>query len=244
MYSAAGLQLKNLDAAGLRAAFHMLAEHFPERIATVWMLDVSCVIESGCAWPCSLVIGTAICPQQSASRPARRTLHLLHACCCQPRCAPSVCLCVQAPAIFGGLWKVVSPFIDRWGHASMLCSATACLRSGRPLPPRNMPRTALATAALHCTAARRILRTLAEQGAALSRKKALVALWCSNTRKKIRFVSGRAGQEALLEVRWRASSACCTAVASQQPQVPCCTRAVQLLPAQLNNRLQRAGLPR
>ncbi|PRW60436.1 random slug 5-like isoform A [Chlorella sorokiniana] len=77
IFDLAGLQVKNLDATGLRAAFHMLAEHFPERIATVWMLD--------------------------------------------------------APAIFGGLWKVVSPFID------------------------------------------------------------------SNTRKKIRFVSGRAGQEALLE---------------------------------------------
>lgn len=45
----------------------MLAEHFPERIATVWMLDVSLLIEGGCARLCPLVTGMAVCPLHSSS---------------------------------------------------------------------------------------------------------------------------------------------------------------------------------
>ncbi len=37
--TAAGLQIKNLDASALRASFAMLDQHFPERILDIWMLE-------------------------------------------------------------------------------------------------------------------------------------------------------------------------------------------------------------
>ena len=35
----AGLQMKHLDAQGLLAAFSMLNGHFPERVASIWMVE-------------------------------------------------------------------------------------------------------------------------------------------------------------------------------------------------------------
>lgn len=57
VFDLAGLQIKNLDAAALRASFTMLEQHFPERVVEIWMLE--------------------------------------------------------APTIFWGIWKLVSPFIDQ-----------------------------------------------------------------------------------------------------------------------------------
>lgn len=39
VFDLGGLQVKNLDATALRASFTMLAQHFPERMLAVWMLD-------------------------------------------------------------------------------------------------------------------------------------------------------------------------------------------------------------
>ncbi|KAL4434601.1 hypothetical protein ABPG77_002724 [Micractinium sp. CCAP 211/92] len=39
VFDLGGLQVKNLDATALRASFTMLAQHFPERMLSVWMLD-------------------------------------------------------------------------------------------------------------------------------------------------------------------------------------------------------------
>ncbi|KAL4447465.1 hypothetical protein ABPG75_004684 [Micractinium tetrahymenae] len=39
LFDLGGLRVKNLDATALRASFTMLAQHFPERMLGVWMLD-------------------------------------------------------------------------------------------------------------------------------------------------------------------------------------------------------------
>ncbi|PSC75080.1 CRAL TRIO domain-containing [Micractinium conductrix] len=40
VFDLAGLKLANLDATALRASFTMLAQHYPERMSAVWMLEV------------------------------------------------------------------------------------------------------------------------------------------------------------------------------------------------------------